>query len=143
VAWATATGRLGVRAVPAGTKGKSGNVLDVSGKTRADAVVTTAAILATAETMLVFTDDGRVRGLQVHEIPELASGGVPLSQIVDGVTAAVVRVLVVAPTWDGPRTEVRDIEIDAAAGELLAEGLPPRAVVRVASRSHRSGGTRD
>jgi hypothetical protein len=44
----------------------------------------------------------------------------------------VVRVLVVAPTWDGPRTEVRDIEIDAAAGELLAEGLPPRAVVRAA-----------
>jgi hypothetical protein len=44
----------------------------------------------------------------------------------------VVRLLVVAPTWDGPRTEVRDIEIDPAAGELLANDLPPRAVVRAA-----------
>lgn len=44
----------------------------------------------------------------------------------------VVRVLVLEPTWDGPREEVRDLALDPAAGEAVVADLPERAVVRVA-----------
>lgn len=44
----------------------------------------------------------------------------------------VVRVLVVEPSWDGPRTHVQDIEVDPLRGELTLEDLPARAVVRAA-----------
>lgn len=44
----------------------------------------------------------------------------------------VVRVLVVTPSWDGPRSEARDVEIDPGTSELALEDLPERAVVRAA-----------
>lgn len=44
----------------------------------------------------------------------------------------VVRVLVVTPSWDGPRSEARDVEIDPSTSELALEDLPERAVVRAA-----------
>ncbi len=44
-----------------------------------------------------------------------------------------VRVLVLEPTWDGPREEVRDLALDHAAGEAVVSDLPERAVVRVAA----------
>lgn len=44
----------------------------------------------------------------------------------------VVRAVVLTPTWDGPREEVRDQPLDAAAGETVLTDLPERAVVRVA-----------
>lgn len=43
-----------------------------------------------------------------------------------------VRAVILVPTWDGPRREVRDVSCDPAAGELILEGLPEGAVVRVA-----------
>ncbi len=44
----------------------------------------------------------------------------------------VVRILVVTPSWDGPQTEVQDVEIDPMRGELTVSDLPERAVVRAA-----------
>jgi len=44
----------------------------------------------------------------------------------------VVRALVVEPSWDGPKTETRDLAIDADTGEAMLENLPEGSVVRVA-----------
>jgi Tetratricopeptide repeat len=44
----------------------------------------------------------------------------------------VVRALVVTPSWDGPLRETRDRMIDPDADEVVLEGLPEPAVVRVA-----------
>lgn len=44
----------------------------------------------------------------------------------------VVRVLVVAPSWDGPQSLVRDFEVDPTTGELTLEDLPSLSVVRAA-----------
>lgn len=44
----------------------------------------------------------------------------------------VVRVLVLVPTWDGPRRETRDIPMAPEVGELMLSDLPERAIVRVA-----------
>jgi hypothetical protein len=45
--------------------------------------------------------------------------------------ALVVRVVVVIPTWDGPRREVRDLAV-AGGGGIGIRGLPQHAVTRVA-----------
>lgn len=47
------------------------------------------------------------------------------------------RVLVVLPSWEGPRVQVRDLPLPAGVGEVPTghvrlEGLPPAGVVRVA-----------
>lgn len=44
----------------------------------------------------------------------------------------VVRAHVVAPSWDGPRVEIRDRAIDPDADEVILQGLPEPSVVRVA-----------
>lgn len=44
----------------------------------------------------------------------------------------VVRILVVTPSWDGPRTETHDVEVEPSKGELTVRDLPERAVVRAA-----------
>ncbi|HLK38129.1 MAG TPA: tetratricopeptide repeat protein [Polyangiaceae bacterium] len=44
----------------------------------------------------------------------------------------VIRVLVVVPTWDGPKSHVRDHEVSGRSGELVVRDLPAGAVVRVA-----------
>lgn len=44
----------------------------------------------------------------------------------------VVRAAVFFPTWDGPRTDRRDVAANPSAGELILHGLPGRAVVRIA-----------
>lgn len=44
----------------------------------------------------------------------------------------VIRLLVLVPTWDGPREEIRDLALDRAAGEAVVSDLPELAVVRVA-----------
>ncbi len=44
----------------------------------------------------------------------------------------VVRVLVVTPSWDGPKTETHDVEVEPSKGELTIRDLPARAVVRAA-----------
>lgn len=44
----------------------------------------------------------------------------------------VVRAVIIVPTWDGPQQETRDVAVPSSAGELTLEGLPARAVVRVA-----------
>jgi hypothetical protein len=46
--------------------------------------------------------------------------------------ALVLRVLVIAPTWEGPESTVRDAEMRAARGEAIVRGLPHRAVLRAA-----------
>lgn len=44
----------------------------------------------------------------------------------------VVRAVAVTPSWDGPSTEVFDIDVAANGGEVVLEDLPESAVVRVA-----------
>jgi hypothetical protein len=44
----------------------------------------------------------------------------------------VVRAHVVSPSWDGPRTETRDLIVDPDDGEVVLQALPENAVVRVA-----------
>ncbi len=42
------------------------------------------------------------------------------------------RVLVIVPTWDGPRTFTRDIEVHARLGDYFVRDLPKDAIVRAA-----------
>lgn len=51
----------------------------------------------------------------------------------------VLRILTVVPTWDGPRSEERDIEVHADLGDYYVRDLPPEAVVRAAI-GYRAGG---
>ncbi len=44
----------------------------------------------------------------------------------------VLRVFVVNPTWDGPRSETRDLEVEPRRGERVLRGLPAGAIVRAA-----------
>jgi hypothetical protein len=46
--------------------------------------------------------------------------------------ALVLRLLVVSPTWDGPVSSVRDLDVSGGHGDFLFSGLPARAVVRAA-----------
>lgn len=43
-----------------------------------------------------------------------------------------IRVVVVVPTWEGPRLSVRDCEATAPVGDLFVRDLPPGSVVRAA-----------
>lgn len=52
----------------------------------------------------------------------------------------VVRAVVIFPTWDGPRTDSRDVRADAGIGETVLHGLPGRAVVRIGVGVLPSGG---
>jgi hypothetical protein len=52
----------------------------------------------------------------------------------------VVRILLVAPTWDGPHTTHRDHEVSAAAGDVMLHDIPDGVVLRVAI-GWRTGGT--
>ncbi len=42
------------------------------------------------------------------------------------------RVLVIVPTWDGPRTAVRDVDVESAVGDWFVRDLPAGCVVRAA-----------
>jgi hypothetical protein len=44
----------------------------------------------------------------------------------------VLRVVVVAPTWDGPQTRTRDHAIEGSLGDFFVRELPPGCVVRAA-----------
>ncbi len=46
--------------------------------------------------------------------------------------ALALRVLVIAPAWDGPESSVQDVEVRAHRGDTLLRGLPAGAVVRAA-----------
>lgn len=46
--------------------------------------------------------------------------------------AITLRVLVILPTWDGPRSYQRDVEVHAAVGDWFVRELPEGAVVRAA-----------
>lgn len=46
--------------------------------------------------------------------------------------AITLRALVVVPTWDGPRVEVRDFTVGATLGDFFVRDLPRGAVVRAA-----------
>jgi len=48
----------------------------------------------------------------------------------DGVLA--LRVVVIVPTWDGPRSSVRDHDVYSPIGDFFVRDLPPGCVVRVA-----------
>ena len=48
----------------------------------------------------------------------------------DGVLA--LRVVVIVPTWDGPRSSVRDHDVYSPIGDFFVRELPPGCVVRVA-----------
>lgn len=57
----------------------------------------------------------------------------------DGAAGSVaLRVLVIVPTWDGPKVATRDIDVHSAVGDWFLRELPEGAVVRVAVgwRSH-------
>ena len=42
------------------------------------------------------------------------------------------RIVVIVPTWDGPRSRTQDIPIDASLGDWFVRDLPPGCVVRAA-----------
>jgi hypothetical protein len=42
------------------------------------------------------------------------------------------RVLIIVPTWDGPRTYTRDVEVHAQLGDWFVRELPKDAIVRAA-----------
>jgi hypothetical protein len=42
------------------------------------------------------------------------------------------RIVVIVPTWDGPRSSVRDLDVHAMVGDHFARDLPAGCVVRVA-----------
>ena len=42
------------------------------------------------------------------------------------------RVLIIVPTWDGPRTYTRDVEVQAQMGDWFVRELPKDAIVRAA-----------
>ena len=44
----------------------------------------------------------------------------------------VLRVLVIVPTWDGPRTFTRDVRVEAQLGDWFVRELPKDAIVRAA-----------
>jgi hypothetical protein len=44
----------------------------------------------------------------------------------------VVRIVAVTASWDGPRVETRDIEVDELVGDWFVRDLPPEAVLRAA-----------
>jgi len=44
----------------------------------------------------------------------------------------VLRALVIAPTWDGPKSSVRDLDVATSYGDMMVEELPAGAVVRAA-----------
>ena len=46
--------------------------------------------------------------------------------------SVVLRVLVIQPAWDGPRTETRDYPVGARAGDWFVRDLPAGCVVRAA-----------
>ncbi len=46
--------------------------------------------------------------------------------------AMVLRLVVLVPTWDGPRTQIRDHEVLAQNGDYFARGLPIGSIVRAA-----------
>jgi hypothetical protein len=46
--------------------------------------------------------------------------------------ALVLRIVVVVPTWDGPRSDVRDHDVYATLGDYFARELPAGCVVRAA-----------
>lgn len=49
------------------------------------------------------------------------------------------RACVITPSWDGPTTDTRDVQVGAADGDTVLPGIPPRAVVRVAIGFHAEG----
>jgi hypothetical protein len=54
------------------------------------------------------------------------------ARLVKNEGALTLRVLVIVPTWDGPRTFTRDIEVQAALGDWFVRDLPKDAIVRAA-----------
>ena len=46
--------------------------------------------------------------------------------------ALALRLVVVIPTWDGPQSTVRDLDVTLPLGDYFARDLPPGSVVRVA-----------
>jgi hypothetical protein len=46
--------------------------------------------------------------------------------------AIALRVVIVTPTWDGPRSSVRDHDVHATLGDYFVRGLPAGCVVRAA-----------
>ena len=46
--------------------------------------------------------------------------------------ALVLRLVLLLPTWDGPRTQLRDHEVHASHGDYFVRGLPIGTVVRAA-----------
>jgi len=62
-----------------------------------------------------------VRGATLAEVRATHPGG-----------ALSLRLVVVVPTWDGPRSSVRDYDVTLPLGDFFARDLPPGAVVRVA-----------
>lgn len=50
----------------------------------------------------------------------------------EGDARFVLRVVAVSPSWDGPSTDTRDLDVAIDDRELVVRGLPPEAIVRVA-----------
>lgn len=57
----------------------------------------------------------------------------------EGASSLLLRAHIVTPSWDGPKVDTRDIEVDTDDGETIAHDIPDRAVVRAAIGVRRDG----
>lgn len=46
--------------------------------------------------------------------------------------ALLLRIASIVPSWEGPRVEIRDIEVQAKVGDYFVRDLPPGAILRAA-----------
>lgn len=57
---------------------------------------------------------------------------VTLDGLASRAAAFVARVVVIEPSWDGPKRDMRDVELDPRLGAILLRDLPSRGIARVA-----------
>ena len=57
----------------------------------------------------------------------------------EGASSLLLRAYVVTPSWDGPKVDTRDIEVDSDDGETIVHDIPDRAVVRAAIGVRKDG----
>lgn len=57
----------------------------------------------------------------------------------EGAPSLLLRAYVVTPSWDGPKVDTRDIDVDTNDGETVVHDIPDRAVVRAAIGVRKDG----
>jgi len=57
----------------------------------------------------------------------------------EGASSLLLRAYIVTPSWDGPKVDTRDIDVDTNDGETIVHDIPDRAVVRAAIGVRKDG----